>query len=140
MAGRFSHHLLEQSESAEIDMTPMLDVVFIMLIFFIVSTSFIKETGISVTRPSAQTTQTLEQSNILVAISPTGDIWIDNRLIDIRVVRANIERLLVASPEAGVVIQGDKESRLGLFVQVMDQIKLAGVENISIASEKAQSQ
>jgi biopolymer transport protein ExbD len=135
MAGRFSHHLLEQGDSAEIDMTPMLDVVFIMLIFFIVSTSFIKETGITVNRPSAQTAEIQEQTSLLVAIKPNGDIWINKRLVDIRSVRSNIERLLVESPEAGVVIQADTDARTGTLIKVMDQLRMAGVEDISIAAD-----
>ncbi len=123
-----------QEEEAGIDLTPMLDVVFIMLIFFIVTTSFVKESGLDVNRPSASTAKKKERASILVAISQNGEIWIQKRRIDIRSVRANIERLHAESPEGTVVIQADKLSETGVLVQVMDQIRLAGVESISVAA------
>lgn len=123
-----------QEEDSGIDLTPMLDVVFIMLIFFIVTTSFVKESGLDVNRPSASTAKKKERASILVAISQNGEIWIQKRRIDIRSVRANIERLHAESPEGTVVIQADKASETGVLVQVMDQIRLAGVESISVAA------
>jgi len=123
-----------QEEDSGIDLTPMLDVVFIMLIFFIVTTSFVKESGLDVNRPSASTAKKKERASILVAISQNGEIWIQKRRIDIRSVRANIERLHAESPEGTVVIQADKTSETGVLVDVMDQIRLAGVESISVAA------
>ena len=128
-------HVSAELEDSTIDMTPMLDIVFIMLIFFIVTTSFVKESGVTVSRPSAQTAEEDKKGNIMVAIKPNGDIWIDKRAIDVRSVRANIERLKAESPESGVVIQADTDSRTGVLVQVMDQVRLAGVSNISIAAD-----
>jgi biopolymer transport protein ExbD len=122
-------------EESGIDLTPMLDVVFIMLIFFIVSTSFVKESGIQVSRPSAKSATKKERANIMVAISESGEVWIQKRKVDIASVRANIERLHAESPEGQVVVQADKDSKNGLLVEVMDQIRLAGVENISIAAK-----
>ena len=116
----------------------MLDIVFIMLIFFIVTTSFVKESGISVNRPSASTAERQERGNILVAINQDNQIWIAKRQVDPRAVRANIERLHAENPEGAVVIQADKASKSGLLVEVMDQIRLAGVTNISIAAKPAQ--
>ena len=127
--------LSDAEEDSGIDLTPMLDVVFIMLIFFIVSTSFVKESGIQVSRPSAATAVKKERANILVAINEIGEIWIQKRKVDIRSVRANIERMHAESPEGSVVIQADKKSQNGLLVQVMDQIRLAGVQNISLAAK-----
>ena len=124
-----------QDEDANIDMTPMLDIVFIMLIFFIVTTSFVKEAGIDVSRPSAKTAEKKSQGNVLIAIRSNGEIWIDKRQVDIRSVRASVERLRAANPEGSVVIIADKSSETGRFVEVMDQVKLAGVENISIAAQ-----
>lgn len=124
-----------QEEDANIDMTPMLDIVFIMLIFFIVTTSFVKEAGIDVSRPSAKTAEKKSQGNVLIAIRSNGEIWIDKRQVDIRSVRASVERLRAANPEGSVVIIADKASETGRFVEVMDQVKLAGVENISIAAQ-----
>ncbi len=122
-------------EDEEVNLTPMLDVVFIMLIFFIVTASFVKESGIDINRPSAATAVKKERGNILVAITPTDQIWIDRRQVDIRAVRANIERLHAENPQGAVVIQADKDSKNGLLVEVLDAAKLAGVENISIAAE-----
>ena len=127
----------KKEEDSGIDLTPMLDVVFIMLIFFIVTTSFVKESGIDVNRPSAKTAKKKQQASILVAISQSGEIWIQRRKVDIRAVRANIERLHAETPEGTVVIQADKRSETGLLVDVMDQVRLAGVESIAVsASEK----
>lgn len=125
----------KSDEDTELDMTPMMDIVFIMLIFFIVTTSFTKESGIEVNRPSAQTAERQQQGNILVAISSNNTIWIDKREIDVRAVRANIERLHAENPEGAVIVQADKDSRNGTLVQVIDQIRLAGVNNISLAAK-----
>ena len=121
-------------EDNEINLTPMLDVVFIMLIFFIVTASFIKEAGIDVNRPDAPTSERVEDANILIAISPTDEIWIDRRLIDPRAVRANIERLHAENPKGSVVIQADKKSTNEMLVTVMDASRAAGVYNVSIAA------
>lgn len=126
---------INQEEDLAVDLTPMLDVVFIMLIFFIVSTSFVKESGISVNRPSAASADKKESANIMIAISKSGEVWIQKRRIDIRAVRANIEKLHAESPEGSVVIQADKDSKNGLLVQVMDQVRLAGVTNISLSAK-----
>ncbi|MEC8443288.1 MAG: biopolymer transporter ExbD [Pseudomonadota bacterium] len=119
---------------ADVDITPMLDIVFIMLIFFIVTTSFVKESGVTVNRPSASTAEAKEGSNILLAIRANGDIWIDKRNVDVRAVRANVERLRAETPEGAVVIQADEFAPTGLLVKVMDQVRLAGIDNISIAA------
>ena len=123
-------------EGDEINLTPMLDVVFIMLIFFIVTASFIKEAGIDVNRPDAPITETKpEDANILVVISATDEIWIDRRVIDPRAVRANIERLHAENPKGSVVIQANKKSTNKMLVWVMDSSRSAGVYNISIADQ-----
>ena len=125
-------------EETEINMTPMLDVVFIMLIFFIVTASFVKEAGIDVNRPDASTAEKKQQGNILVAISENGQIWIDKRQVDVRALRPNIERLRAENPQGAVVIQADKNSKNGLLVDVMDAAREAGVFNVSIAAEIVQ--
>ncbi len=122
-------------QTADIDMTPMLDIVFIMLIFFIVTTSFVKESGIDVNRPTAQTATRKEQGNIIVGIKANGDVWIDKRLVDIRAVRANVSRLHAEQPLGAVVIAADKDTKVKVLTQVMDQIRLAGIMNASIATE-----
>ena len=133
-----SHMRLQQdTEENEINLTPMLDVVFIMLIFFIVTASFIKEAGIDVNRPDAPVTETKpEDANILVAITSTDEIWIDRRLIDPRAVRANIERLHAENPDGSVVIQADRKSTNKMLVTVMDASREAGVYSISIAEQQ----
>jgi len=123
------------AEEAEVDLTPMLDVVFIMLIFFIVTASFVKESGMDVNRPDAATAVVKPRGNILVAITPSGQIWIDKRQVDVRSIRANLERLYAENPQGAVVIQADEESKNGLLVAVMDAAKLAGIDNVSIAAE-----
>jgi biopolymer transport protein ExbD len=122
-------------DDTEINLTPMLDVTFIMLIFFIVTASFVKEAGIDVSRPPAATAERKERGNILVAITQNDQIWIDRRQVDPRALRANIERLHAENPQGSVVIQADKESKNGLLVQVMDAARLAGVSNVSLAAE-----
>ncbi len=134
------HHLLEveEEEQSEINLTPMLDVVFIMLIFFIVTASFIKEAGLDVNRPDAPVTESKpEEQNILVAISANDEIWIDRRLIDPRAVRANIERLHAENPKGSVVIQANRQSTNKMLVTVMDAARQAGVYDISIADNRS---
>ncbi len=124
----------QDSEGDEINLTPMLDVVFIMLIFFIVTASFIKEAGIDVNRPDAPVTEAKpEDANILIVVDGNDDIWIDRRLIDPRAVRANIERLHAENPKGSVVIQPNKRSTNKMLVTIMDASRSAGVYSISIA-------
>ncbi len=125
----------QAEEESEINITPMLDVVFIMLIFFIVTATFVKESGIDVNRPDAATATKQEKANILIAIAANNTIWIDRRQIDIRAVRPNIERLHAENPQGTVVIQADKESKTDTLIQVMDASRQAGVYNVSIAAQ-----
>jgi len=122
-------------EEAQIDLTPMLDVVFIMLIFFIVTASFIKEAGIEVNRPEASTSNPKDNVNILIAISATNEIWMDKRRIDVRAVRANVERLHAENPKGAVVIQADNESNTETVAAVLDASREAGVYDVSLATE-----
>jgi biopolymer transport protein ExbD len=124
-------------EENEINLTPMLDVVFIMLIFFIVTASFVREAGIDVNRPDAPMTESKpEDANILVMINGNDEIWIDRRLIDPRAVRANIERMHAENPSGSVVIQANNKSSNKILVEVMDSARSAGVYNISIADSR----
>jgi len=125
------------AEDSEINLTPMLDVIFIMLIFFIVTTSFVKESGIEVSRPSATTATEQKRASIFIAINSKGQIFLQKRQINIEAVRPNIEKLHAESPEGSVVIQADKNSETGLLIEVMDQIRSAGVKNISVAASRA---
>lgn len=133
---RRTRHTNVTDTESEINLTPMLDVVFIMLIFFVVTTSFVKESGVEVNRPNANTASRQEKANILIAIRPNGEVWIDGRAIDVRSVRAHMERLRAELPESHVVIQGDKGAQIGLLVQVMDQVRMAGITNVAIAAEE----
>ncbi len=118
----------------ELNMAPLIDMVFILLIFFLVTTSFVKETGVDVNRPVAATAVKKEKSDILVGITKDDRIFMDKREIDIRAVRANVERALAENPEASVVIVADRESRTGIAIKVMDGCRIAGAKNISIAA------
>ncbi|QIZ77189.1 ExbD/TolR family protein [Ferrimonas lipolytica] len=122
-------------EEAEVDMTPMLDIVFIMLIFFIVTTSFVKESGIEVNRPKAQQASKKPSANIFIAINENGIVYMEKREVDVQRVRANVERMLAEAPEAQVMIQADKEAKHGVVVKVMDQVKAAGIDQISVSAE-----
>ena len=133
---RNRHSRRESGSVAEINMTPLIDMVFILLIFFIVTTSFVNETGVDVNRPSAQTAVNKELANIMVAITSSGQINIGGRVIDRRAVRANIERLHAENPEGSVIIIADKDAKTGLLIEVMDQARLAGIANVSIAAER----
>ena len=127
---------LRQEEDADIDITPMLDIVFIMLIFFIVTATFVKESGIDVTRPDAETAVKQNRVAILIAIRDDNEIWINRRQVDLASVRANVEKLHAENPQGGAVIQADREAETGVLVEIMDQVRLAGVGVISIAAEE----
>ena len=124
-----------EEESEEINLTPMLDVVFIMLIFFIVTATFIKEAGIQVERPDAVTADSQEDAAILIAISPNDEIWIDREERDPRVIRSVIERLHAENPKGSIVIQADEGSTHEMLVIVMEAAKAVGVTNVAIASD-----
>ena len=125
-----------EDESA-VDLTPMLDVVFIMLIFFIVTATFIREAGVEVNRPDANTSDQKDNTTVLVAINADNSIWIDKRRIDVRSVRANIERLHAENPEGGVVIQADELASVKTFTAVLDAAReVVPPENVSLATEQ----
>lgn len=119
-----------------INMSPLIDLVFLLLIFFMVTTSFVRETGIDVQRPAASTATLTENGNILVAISKEGTLHFDNKKIDLRSLRSHITRALSENPEGAVVIVADKISYTGLVIQVMDQCRLAGAKRVSLAASK----
>ena len=127
---------VKQEEDADIDITPMLDIVFIMLIFFIVTATFVKESGIDVSRPDAETAVKQNRVAILIAIRDNNEIWINRRKVDLASVRANVEKLHAENPQGGAVIQADRQAETGVLVEIMDQVRLAGVGAISIAAEE----
>lgn len=128
---RYSDQVVEDTG---IDLTPMLDVVFIMLIFFIVTSTFIKESGVEVNRPQANSASAQDNANILIAVTADGQVWLDKQAVDVRSVRSHVERLRQEHPEGLVVVQADQEARTGLVVQVMDQARLAGVTDVALAA------
>ncbi len=125
-----------EENTGEIDLTPMLDVVFIMLIFFIVTATFIKEPGIEVIRPDSVTSDKIKNQSILVAISSSNDIWINKTKIDSRTVKTVIERMHTENPKGAVVIQADNESTAEMFAIVADAAREAGVIDISLATSE----
>ena len=129
MARRHAH-----TEDAEINITPMLDIVFIMLIFFIVTTSFTKETGAVINKPLAEQAVSLVNGTILIGVKSNDDIWMSKRLIELREVRSMVEQAKAENPKGSVVIVADKDSRIGTVTQVMDQVKMAGIEGIAISA------
>lgn len=124
----------DHSEQTGIDLAPMLDFVLNLLIFFIITTSFVKESGTQVNRPEAMTAEYKRTGNILIAIRPNGDVWLDRKQVQLRDVRNIIERMHSERPEDTVVIIADKDSQTGILTQVMDQVRSAGVETVSIAA------
>ena len=123
------------AEEEEINITPMLDVVFILLIFFIVTANFIKEPGLEVNTPDSETAAPTENAAILIAVGNAGEIYMDGRRIDKRQVKANVVRLLAENPQGSVVIQADEKATADTIMAVMDGAREAGVYNISLASE-----
>ncbi|WCE28856.1 ExbD/TolR family protein [Vibrio sp. SCSIO 43137] len=130
--GRRQH----KAEEAQVDLTPMLDIVFIMLIFFIVTSSFVRESGVEVNRPQASNVVSQKEAGIFIAITSANDIYIDKRVVDAERVQATLEHLLLDKPGASLVIQADEHAYNGTVVKVMDAAKSAGVVNIALAAEK----
>jgi biopolymer transport protein ExbD len=128
---RISH--AAQDEESDVDITPLIDIVFIMLIFFIVTANFIKEAGVTVNKPEAQTATVQDKANILIAIDSKNNIWIERRKIDVRAVVPNVKRLRSENPEGSIVIQADEESKNKMLVGVIDALHRAGITDDQIA-------
>jgi len=127
-------NLRRTGRGVDINMSPLIDMVFLLLIFFVVTTSFVKETGIDVQRPTAATAEMKEKGNVLIGVSRDGKVFLDRKQIDVRSVRAHMTRALSENPESSVVIVADRESHTGTVVKVMDQCRQAGVKNVSLAA------
>ncbi len=125
-------------DRVDINMGPLIDMVFLLLIFFVVTTSFVKEAGIDVQRSTAATAEIKEHGNVMLGLTPEGEVWFEGRRIDLRSVRAHVERALAEDPESGVVVVADKDSRTGDVVKVMDQCRLAGAANVSLAARRGE--
>ena len=122
-------------EEGEINITPMLDIVFIMLIFFIVTTSFVKEPGINPARPFAQTAATKERGNIMIAVSREDHIWMNKNRVELTGVRQLVEAARAENPESSVIIVADQSASTGAVIDLMDQVRVAGVTSIALAAE-----
>jgi len=126
----------QSRKTAELNMSPLIDMIFILLIFFVVTTSFVKEAGVDVQRPVAQTAETKESTNIVMAITAENVIVVEGKPIDVRSVQSYMERFLMQNPNGSVVLAADRNSRSGIVIQVLDACRLAGVKNLSVAAKK----
>ncbi len=131
---RYSRH--RRTKAVDINMAPLIDMVFILLIFFLVTTSFVRESGVDVQRPKAKSAVTKEKINLIIGVTRDGIIYIENHPVDIRSIRARMERFLAETPEGSVIIVADKDSKTGTVIQVLDECRLAGVKNVSVAARK----
>jgi len=127
-------HLKSEAGPSAMNITPLIDMVFILLIFFAVNASFVKESGVEIERPSARTAEIQQKANIMIAVTANDEVWIDRQRVDPRSVRGHVERLHAENPEGAVVILADDESKTGLVIEVLDQTRLAGVENVAVAA------
>jgi len=130
----YQKHKRPLQPSATLNMTPLIDMVFILLIFFVVNASFVKEAGVEIERPSAKSSITQEQANILIGITKKGEVWIDKQRVDVRTVQGHVERLHAENPEGSVVILADVKSETGIVMQTVDQARLAGVAKVAVAA------
>jgi biopolymer transport protein ExbD len=126
-----------ESEDHGIDLAPMLDFMTNLLIFFIITTSFVKEAGIAVQKEDAQTPEARDNGNIMIAITETGDLWMDRQQVDFRRMRTMIERLAIERPDDSVVILADKASKAGMVARVMDEVRAGGIEQVYIAADNS---
>ncbi len=129
-------HTETEYEPVHINVVPLIDIMFFLVLFFVATSSFVKEGGIEINRPTAQTAVSQEAGNLIIAIDKNGEIWIDNQHVDIREIRTHVEHLRAQSAEGSVIILADRETSTGATVEVLDQVRLAGVTNIAIAAEK----
>jgi len=131
---RSKRHTSGEGDEHGIDLAPMLDFVLNLLIFFIITTSFVKEPGVTVTREEAETAVNAEKGNILIAIRPNGEVWMDRRQVDLREVRPLIERLHIERPDDTVVVVADKASKAGVLGKVMDEVKAGGIKEVAMGA------
>lgn len=130
----WKQHTAGAPSAAALNITPLIDMVFILLIFFAVNASFVKEAGVEIERTTARSAAVQPAANIMIAVTRSGEVWIDRQRVDPRSVRGHVERLHAENPEGSVVILADQDSLTGLVIQVLDQARLAGVENVAVAA------
>lgn len=117
-----------------INVIPLIDVMFFLVLFFVATSSFIRETGVDVNRPTAKSAQKQDKANIIISITANGEVWIDRRKVEMRALRANVERMYAENPGSSVIIAGDEAAPIGLLVTALDESRLAGVQNVAIAA------
>jgi biopolymer transport protein ExbD len=130
-----TRHDRRATEDSDINVTPMLDIVFIMLIFFIVSTSFVKEPGIDPARPRADTAQSMPQANILIGVDTMGQVWVNSRIVPVNQVKLLVENSVSENPESSAILVADETAPAGVVLDVMEQVRMGGVSNIAVAAE-----
>jgi biopolymer transport protein ExbD len=133
-------HTRDEGGAAAINLTPLIDMVFILLIFFAVNSTFVKFPGVDVDQPVAKSAVPQQSSTVLIAVTSTGEIWIDKKRVDVRRLRGVVERMLVESPDASVVVLSDQDSRTGLVVEVIDQARLAGAGKVALAAAEPEQE
>ena len=133
-------HTREEGGAAAINLTPLIDMVFILLIFFAVNSTFVKFPGVDVEQPVAKSATVQQASTILIAITATGEVWVDKKKVDVRRLRGVVEQMLVESPDASVVVLSDEDSRIGVAVEVIDQARLAGAGKVALAAAEPEQQ
>jgi biopolymer transport protein ExbD len=126
----------QKRRGTELNMSPLIDMIFILLIFFVVTTSFVKESGVDVQRPVAQTAESKESTNVVVAITAENIVMAEGKPMDVRSVQSYMERFLMQNPNGSVVLAADRNSRSGIVIQVLDACRLAGVKNLSVAAKR----
>jgi biopolymer transport protein ExbD len=131
---RSRRHISHDGEETGIDLAPMLDFVFNLLIFFLITTSFVRESGVTVVKAEAETAREEANGNILVSLTSGGEVWMDRRQVDIREIRPTIERLHLERPEDTVIVIADRNAKTGLLAQVMDEIKLGGIKDVALGA------
>ncbi|MCK5041199.1 MAG: biopolymer transporter ExbD [Sphingomonadales bacterium] len=127
----------QADEAEEINMTPMLDIVFIMLIFFIVTAVFVKEAGVSVDKPIAVSAELKQQAAVLIAVTSADQVWVNRKKVEIKALRTVLERLLAENPRGTVVIQADREAKSGITMQVMEAARQAGAPNVALSADQS---
>ncbi len=133
-------HTREEGGAAAINLTPLIDMVFILLIFFAVNSTFVKFPGVDVEQPVAKTATVQQASTILIAVTASGEVWIDKKKVDVRRLRGVVEQMLVESPDASVVVLSDEDARTGVVVEVIDQARLAGAAKVALAAAEPEQQ
>lgn len=136
LRSRFFDDLSDEGSESEINMAPLIDMVFILLIFFLVTTSFIRESGVKVDRPQAVTGQTVQKRSFVVGLEKGGRIFVDNHPVNITSVRGLVERFLAEESDGAVVVVADRESLTGRVVEVVDQCRLAGARDVAVATRR----